>query len=178
MKINQSVDMTDKQNLISSGKGLVMPDAIGQKDASEGKNVPEKEDGVTVELSDELKDMFQQQLEAQKESAKAAGKSAQDLGKIMEIARRISRGDHVPTKDEKKLMEYDFKLYQMAKMSASLNQHRKHKKHKSLFEEEENKEMRDMLRALRDDDSSEVASVGETGEAVSGDAGGESVTEE
>lgn len=178
MKINQSADMTDKQNLTSLGKGLVMSDTIGQKDASEGKNVPEKEDGVTVELSDELKDMFQQQLEAQKESAKAAGKAAQDLGKIMEIARRISKGDHVPPKDEKKLMEYDFKLYQMAKMSASLNQHRKHKKHKSLFEEEEKKDMRDKLRALKNDDSSEAASVGETGEAASEDAGGETLAEE
>lgn len=178
MKINQSVDMTDKQNLISSGKGLITSDTIGQKDASEGKNTPEKEDGVTVELSDELKDMFQQQLEAQRESAKAAGKSAQDLGKIMEIARRISRGDHVPTKDEKKLMEYDFKLYQMAKMSATLNQHRKHKKHKSLFEEEEKKEMRDKLRALRDDNSVDIASVAGAEETVSADVGGETMTEE
>ena len=94
--------------------------------------------------------MFKRQLEAGREAADAAGKAAADQSKILEIARRISRGDKVPPKDEKKLMEYDFKLYQMAKMSAMLNERKKHKEHKSLFEDEEENNKREKLRALED----------------------------
>lgn len=37
------------------------------------------------------------------------------MNKIMLVARRIMHGDKVPAKDEKKLMEFDPKLYMMAK---------------------------------------------------------------
>lgn len=45
---------------------------------------------------------YWEQLEASKEAKSAF----EDMAKIMEIARRISRGDKVPAKDEKKLMEF------------------------------------------------------------------------
>lgn len=90
----------------------------------------------------------------------------------MEIARRIARGDKVPLKDEKKLMEYSSELYQMAKMSAMINEGKKHKKHKSLFEDEEDNDMREKMRALESDGSAEkvegsdAGTETETGEAV------------
>lgn len=93
--------------------------------------------GVTLEVSENLKEMYQQQLEAAKESAKAMGEGMDDLGKILEISRRISKGDKVPASDEKKLMEYDSGLYMAAKAAAMLHANEKHKEHSSLFEEEE-----------------------------------------
>ena len=64
----------------------------------------------------------------------------------MEVARRIMRGDKVPPYDEKKLMEYDWKLYSMAKRAAAMVEiQKKRKAHKSLWEDEEKKEYADPI---------------------------------
>lgn len=128
----------------SEDKRQEQADSVLEKDTS-------KKNGVTVDISEQALEMFKRQLEEGREAADAAGKAAADQRKIFEIARRISRGDKVPPKDEKKLMEYDFKLYQMAKMSAMLNERKKHKEHKSLFEDEEENNQREKLRALEGD---------------------------
>lgn len=56
---------------------------------------------------------------ANAESAKQQGEAMKDyyrdMAKVMEVARRLMKGDIVPSTDEKKLMEYNDKLYQMAK---------------------------------------------------------------
>lgn len=108
----------------------------------------ESENGVVVEITANLKEMYQQQLEAAKEAAKQTAEGAEELGKILEIARRISRGDKVPASDEQKLAQYDSDLYQMAKASALLHANEKHKRHKSLFEDE-NEENKEKLRDLK-----------------------------
>lgn len=128
----------------SEDKRQEQADSVLEKDTS-------KKNGVTVDISEQALEMFKRQLEEGREAADAAGKAAADQRKIFEIARRISRGDKVPPRDEKKLMEYDFKLYQMAKMSAMLNEKKKHKEHKSLFEDEEENNQREKLRALEGD---------------------------
>ena len=74
-----------------------------------------------------------EQVEAQKMETK-------HLGAILTIFRRISRGDKVPAKDEKALMEYDMKLYMEAKNIAQLVKRKKIKKYKkSLIKELEDK---------------------------------------
>lgn len=113
----------------------------------------EKNRGVTVEISENLKEMYQKQAEAAKESAKAAGESMNELAKIIEISRRISNGDKVPPSDEKKLMEYDSGLYQAAKAAAMLHADEKHKEYGSLFEEE-GEDKGQMMRDLRHESSS------------------------
>lgn len=125
--------------------------------------------GVTLELSDEyLKkytelqeqiDLLTAQIEknekglddvinmevgiANSEVAKQQGdameEAAADMAKCLEIARRISRGDKVPAQDEKKLMEFNMEIYQLAKNMAAMNMNRKHKEWKSLWEDEEEK---------------------------------------
>lgn len=60
-----------------------------------------------------------------------------ELGKIMTVARRISRGDQVPYYDEKKLMEYSPELYQAAKNAQMLHKIRDPKRHESLWKDEE-----------------------------------------
>ena len=76
----------------------------------------------------------------------AMSDAAEELGKIMEVAKRIMHGDKVPATDEKKLMEYDWKLYSMAKNAAAmLEMQEKRKEHKSLWEDEEEKTYADPM---------------------------------
>lgn len=67
----------------------------------------------------------------------AAQEYVQDLGKIMEVARRLMKGDIVPPNDEKKLMEYSMEMYQAAKNMGALAKQKERKEHDSLWDEEE-----------------------------------------
>ena len=66
----------------------------------------------------------------------------EDLGKIMEVARRLMKGGIVPPEDEKKLMEYSMELYQAAKNIGALTKKEK-EEYESLWEEEEDKQAPD-----------------------------------
>ena len=118
-----------------------------QKEKASG--VKETEKGVVVEITENLKEMYRQQAEAAREAAKKTAESAEELAKILEIARRISRGDKVPASDEQKLAQYDAGLYQMVKSSALLHAKEKHKRYKTLFEEESGEDMETKLRDLK-----------------------------
>lgn len=74
--------------------------------------------------------------ESAKQQSEAAAEAADEFSKIMEIYRRIASGGQVPPRDENKLMEYDAKLYMMAK-TAALIAKEKGEKYDSLWEEEE-----------------------------------------
>lgn len=114
-----------------------------------------------------LKEEYQDQAEA----AQEAGKAFADTAKLMEIARRISRGDKVPFKDEKKLLEFNPKLYQAAKSAAMLHMHEKHKKYKSMFEDEDELDMREKLRDLnQDEEKSEAIDEGPSEDAADTEA--------
>lgn len=70
------------------------------------------------------------------QQAKAMEKQADQEAKMLEIARRISKGGIVPAKDEQALAEYNIDMYQMAKqMGFMAKEHEKYKK--SLMEENE-----------------------------------------
>lgn len=73
----------------------------------------------------------------------AAQKYVSDLGKIMEVARRIMKGAIVPASDEKKLMEFSLEMYQTAKNIGSMVQREKREKYKSLWKDEEEKQYDD-----------------------------------
>lgn len=84
----------------------------------------------------------------------AMADSAKEEGKIMEVARRIMKGDIVPALDEQKLMEYDWKLYSMAKgIAAMLELQERRKEHKSLWEDEEEKEYPDPVEEANNTDA-------------------------
>lgn len=143
-----------KQDAVHFDKKWIMnqqSDSSAQAPAE--KEQPEEDRGVVLELSEDLKEMYQEQLEAAKEAAKAAGEGMEDMAKIIEIARRISRGDKVPPSDEKKLMEFDSDLYQVAKAAAALHAKEKRKEHDALFEDE-TEHQDEKLRELKREDSS------------------------
>lgn len=98
-----------------------------------------------------LKEMLEQELE----SSENMKDGFMELAKIMEIVRRIANGDKVPAKDEKKLMEYNSKLYMVAKAAASLRHNEKSKKYKSLYEDEERSQ--DQISEENEEETLEVA---------------------
>lgn len=88
------------------------------------------------------------------QQADAAKEWAEDMGKIIEVARRIMKGATVPASDEKRLMEFSMEMYQTAKSIGAMVQREKKEKYDTLWEEKEEKEY---------DDPQEVAENAEAG---------------
>lgn len=137
--------------------------------------VKDKQDEYQKYMND-IMEQWQVQFDkvAAKQQARNAKEYGAELGKIMEVARRIIHGDTVPASDEKKLMEFDSDLYQMAKsageMAKRLND--KRKKYKSLWEDEEDKTYEDPMESADskelDGCGPDVVSVQETMDAAVG----------
>lgn len=73
----------------------------------------------------------------------------ENIGKIMEVARRLMKGAVVPAKDEQKLMEYSMEMYQAAKNMGMLAKQKEKEEYDSLWEDDEEEKVYD--------DPSEVA---------------------
>ncbi len=84
-----------------------------------------------------MTEMYQQNLEAAKENAEAMGEGVKDMGRALEIARRMMAGDIVPPSDEKFLMDYNKDIYMGAKNMQAIAQNEDSKKHDSVLEEKE-----------------------------------------
>ena len=111
---------------------------------------------LTLEALDEKQDEYQEYLSRLTETycaywnatvadqqADAAAEYAEDMGKMMEVARRLMKGAIVPASDEKKLMEFSFEMYQTAKSIGGMARQEKREKYDSLWGEEEEKEYED-----------------------------------
>ena len=85
--------------------------------------------------------MAMQNLQSAKQQGEAIADTFDNQARALEIARRISEGGEVPYQDEKLLMEYSDKLYQMAKQAAILA--KEHEKYDTLVPEEEETEETD-----------------------------------
>ena len=105
---------------------------------------------LTIKAVEEQKDKYQKymdnllqqwtaisNMEVAKQQGEAMEESVEDLGKIMEVARRLMDGDIVPLTDEKKLMEYSMELYQASKNIGALMKKKESKEYDSLWKEEE-----------------------------------------
>ncbi len=77
------------------------------------------------------------------QQADAAKEYGVEMGKLLEVARRIMKGAIVPASDEKKLMEFDNDLYQTAKSIGAMVRRQKKEKYDSLWGDEEKKEYDD-----------------------------------
>ena len=110
---------------------LILSDEAKKKLDLLGKAVKEKN-----ELSQNIYQM-KTELENSKKSAKAMADDASHKLKMLEIARRIQNGDRVPGKDEKALLEYDEKLYQVSKQIGLMKQKEKRKEYDSLLDDEQ-----------------------------------------
>lgn len=123
----------------------------------------EKEYDLTKEVAEDLNTMDAaiQNAEASRQQGEVMMEAAKEIMKILEIFRRISKGDRVPVKDENKLLEYSHELYMAAKNMALMNQNCEGKKHKSLWEDEKQGQEEQQS-------PSEVAANVEVGEPLAG----------
>ena len=136
----------------------------------DGKNVYANEAAV-LELSiravnekqDEYRDYMEKLTEqwvavANMEVAKQQGETMEeyaiDMGKIMEVARRLMKGAIVPATDEKKLMEYSMELYQAAKNMGALTKQKEKEEYDSLWTEK--KEAEDVPDPIELADNTEI----------------------
>lgn len=108
-----------------------------EKAAKEAEEQKQQEAQKKAEQQNELS-MLKMQLESAKEQSEAAEESFAAFGKCLIIAQRITRGDIVPTKDIKYLMENEPELYKQAILMRQPNDDPK--KHKSVLEDDEKTE--------------------------------------
>ncbi len=96
----------------------------------------------------------------------AMAEYVEDLGKIIEVARRIMKGGTVPAFDEKKLMEYSTVMYQSAKNIGALAKLKKKEEYDSLWDDEEEKVYEDPTEAADNteafSDGPEIVNVSDT----------------
>lgn len=95
----------------------------------------------------------------------------EDLGKIMEVARRLMKGDIVPATDEKKLMEYSMEMYQAAKNIGAMIREKEREEHESLWDDEEEEQVYEDPMEVADNTEAfaagpEIVDVAETMEKV------------
>ena len=146
----------------------------------DGKNIYANEAAtleLTIEAVNEKKDEYQKYMDklleqwaatANMVSAEQQGDAmeeyAEDMGKIMEVARRIMKGGIVPASDEKKLMEFSMEMYQAAKNIGAMA--KKKEEYETLWEEEEKKEYEDPMEVADNTeafaDGPEIVSVEDT----------------
>lgn len=139
-----------------------LQDTRSKMEASSDKDAKEKfgKDAAVLELSidalnsqqdkyqdymDELADQYGAywNMTVAEQQADAAKEYGEEMGKLMEVARRLMKGGIVPVSDEKKLMEFDYELYQMAKSIGAMVRQQEKEEYDSLWGDEEKKEYDD-----------------------------------
>lgn len=141
----QKKDLEEKMNSVKDGKIIYAGDAAVLE--------------LTIKAVDEKQEEYKAYMEKLTEqwvatanmiSAQQQGDAMEeyvaDMGKIMEVARRLMKGAIVPASDERKLMEYSMELYQAAKNMGALVKQKEKEEYDSLWEEkEENAEYEDPM---------------------------------
>ena len=124
--------------------------AMFSKDAAVLELSIKELDDKQKEYQDYLDELTEQycayfNMEASKQQADAAKEYAIEMGKIMEVARRIMKGGTVPAADEKKLMDFSYELYQAAKSVGEMVKRQKEKdeEYDTLWGKKEEKEYND-----------------------------------
>ncbi len=105
-----------------------------QKKQQEEMQKKQQEEARKKQLENEMA-MLEMQLESAKEQSEAIEDSFSTFSKCMTIAHRITKGDKVPLKDMKYLMEHEPDLYKQAILMRQPNP--KPKEHKSVLEEDD-----------------------------------------
>lgn len=140
----QKKELEHKINITPNGKNVYANEAAVLELTM--KAVDEKQ----TEYKDYMEKLLEQwsataNMVSSEQQGDAMEEYAEDLGKIMEVARRIMKGDIVPGSDEKKLMEHSMELYQAAKNIGAMVRQKERKEHDSLWEDEEKTEYEDPM---------------------------------
>lgn len=140
----QKKELEHKINMTPNGKSVYANEAAVLELSIEA--VDEKQ----TEYKDYMEKLLEQwsataNMVSAEQQGDAMEEYAEDLGKIMEVARRIMKGDIVPASDEKKLMEHSMEMYQAAKNIGAMVKQKEREEHDSLWKDEEKKEYEDPM---------------------------------
>ena len=140
----QKKELEHKINMTPNGKSVYANEAAVLEISI--KAVDEKQ----TEYKDYMEKLLEQwsataNMVSAEQQGDAMEEYAEDLGKIMEVARRIMKGDIVPASDEKKLMEHSMEMYQAAKNIGAMVKQKEREEHDSLWKDEEKKEYEDPM---------------------------------
>ncbi len=140
----QKRELEDKMNSVENGKTIYANEAAILELTI--KAVDEKQ----AEYEDYMSRLLEQwaataNMVSAEQQGEAMEEYVEDLGKIMEVARRLMKGGVVPATDEKKLMEYSMEMYQAAKNIGALVKQREKEEYDSLWGDEEEKEYEDPI---------------------------------
>ena len=140
----QKKELEHKINMTPNGKSVYANEAAVLELSI--KAVDEKQ----TEYKDYMEKLLEQwsataNMVSAEQQGDAMEEYAEDLGKIMEVARRIMKGDIVPASDEKKLMEHSMEMYQAAKNIGAMVKQKEREERDSLWKDEEKKEYEDPM---------------------------------
>ena len=132
----QKKALEEKSNAVVNGKEIYANEAANlelsynafSEKYDEYKNFMEKVSSIHTGIFN---------AEVSRQQGEAMADYVDDLGKIMEVARRIAKGAKVPSTDEQKLMEYSMEMYMTAKNMAMLNELKEKEEYDSLWDEED-----------------------------------------
>ena len=168
-------ELEKKMNSVQDGKNIYANEAAILELTM--KAVDEKQ----TEYKDYMNKLLEQwtvtsNMISAEQQGEAVEEYVEDLGKIMEVARRLMNGGIVPPSDEKKLMEYNMEMYQVAINMGALAKQKEKEKYDSLWDEEEKKVYEDPIEAANNTEAfaegPEIVDVADTIASVVGNEDG------
>ncbi len=138
--LSKRKEEADAQYRITGKDSFSKEAATLELSLNDTKKAYEENQKVIEEVMDQWTATFN--AEVSRQQGEAMAEYAEDLGKIMTVFRRLAHGDIVPQGDERRLMEYDEKMYQAAKNLQMMAQmaEKERKRHRSLWDDDETKE--------------------------------------
>lgn len=132
----QKQELEKKMNAVEDGKVIYANEAATLELTMQA--VEEKQSEYQ-EYMDKLMEQWvgMSNMVSAQQQGEAMAEYAEDLGKIMEVARRLMKGGIVPATDEKKLMDYSMEMYQAAKNMGAMARQKDREEYDSLWEEEQ-----------------------------------------
>ncbi len=115
------IEVNGKRYTVSEDMALQMRSAYDQ--------IKSRNEGIIARQTAEAN------ARAAKQQTEAAKREGETMAKAMEVARRISKGGHVPAQDERFLMQFSQEMYMAAKLMAAMAE--EHKEEDSVLEDEE-----------------------------------------
>ncbi len=132
----QKKELEEKMNILPDGKERYANEAAILELTIEAVNEKQNEYMNYMEKLQEQWAATANMVSA-KQQGEAMEEYVEDLGKIIEVARRLMHGDIVPPSDEKRLMDYSMEMYQAAKNMGALIERQEREEHESLWDDEE-----------------------------------------
>ncbi len=167
--LRQKRELENKMNVVPDGKTVYANEAAVLE--------------LTIKAVDDKQTAYQEYMDklleqwaatANMVSAEQQGDAMEayvkDMGKIMEVARRLMKGAIVPAEDEKKLMEFSMELYQAAKNMGAMAKQKEREEYDSLWGDEEEKKYEDPIETADNTEAfsegPEIVNVADTQAAV------------